>query len=562
MSHALPLLAPRELDAPLAWCRGQGISAALFIAEAQALAATLPERGRAVNLCQDRYRFALGLAAALLRGHTSLMPPNALPETLKSLADGGAAGEAYAFIDDEAAARALDTGGLATRIVTRPQGLAPARSVPTVAADLEAVRLLTSGSTGAPQPHAKRFGPLVANIAAEAERLAQHLGRQTLHGLTLVGTVPPQHSYGFESTVMLALLGGAAFEGGRPFYPADIADALAAVPEPRALVTTPFHLKTLLRSGVALPRAQLALSATAPLSPQLAAEAEDKLGGPLVEIYGCTEAGQVASRRTTEGDSWQTLGALRIEARDDAFVVSGGHVVEPTPLADVLVLESATRFRLLGRANDLIHVAGKRSSLAHLNFHLNRVDGVEDGAFWLPDDGGDDGEAVVRPIAFVVAPTLTAAEVLRGLRAAVEAVFVPRRVVFVDALPREATGKLTTAALRAFAARALATRVEVEHDIEADHPAFDGHFPGRPVLPGVVLLSLVQQALAEAPSLRALTGPAPSIDQVKFLAAVRPGSRVTLQLQAGEGRSVRFEARVAGGVVARGVLAAPAAASA
>ena len=50
-------------------------------------------------------------------------------------------------------------------------------------------------------------------------------------------------------------------------------------------------------------------------------------------------------------------------------------------------------FRLLGRANDLIHVAGKRSSLAHLNFHLNRIEGVADGVFWLPDDVPDNQAA-------------------------------------------------------------------------------------------------------------------------------------------------------------------------
>ena len=112
--------------------------------------------------------------------------------------------------------------------------------------------------------------------------------------------------------MLLALLGGASFDAGRPFYPADIADALARVPAPRALVTTPFHLKTLLLAGVALPPVDLALSATAPLSPQLAAQAEAAFGGRLVEIYGCTEAGQVAARRTTAGETWQTLGALRI----------------------------------------------------------------------------------------------------------------------------------------------------------------------------------------------------------------------------------------------------------
>ena len=68
-STLLPLLQARDLNAPLCWRAGQPISAAQFIAEAKVLARDLPE-GRPVNLCQDRYHFALGLAAALLRGQT------------------------------------------------------------------------------------------------------------------------------------------------------------------------------------------------------------------------------------------------------------------------------------------------------------------------------------------------------------------------------------------------------------------------------------------------------------------------------------------------------------
>ena len=249
----LPLLAARDLSAPLAWRKGRPVSAGHFIAAAQALAARLPLRGRPVNLCQDRLRFALGLAAALLRGHTSLMPPNALPDTLQRLRDEGGQVDTpvYALTDDAAGS---DLCGLPRVVVPLPADEAPATAIPEIDASLEAVCLLTSGSTGAPQPHGKRWGTLVLNIAAEAECLAQHLGQRNLVGLTVVATVPPQHSYGLESSVLLALLGGASFDAGRPFYPADVAAALAAVPEPRALLSTPFHLKTLLQAGVALPR--------------------------------------------------------------------------------------------------------------------------------------------------------------------------------------------------------------------------------------------------------------------------------------------------------------------
>lgn len=555
MTSAFPLLAARDLAAPIAWRAGVPVSAAVFLAEAGALAERLPA-GRPVNLCQDRYHFALGLAAALLRGQTSLMPPNALPETLAQLPPGPMP---YALVDhDDAVALPV--------VRVDDASVAPPREseVPLLPAALEAVCLLTSGSTGPPQPHAKHWGPLVANIGAEAERLAAFMQRPSMAGVTIVATVPAQHSYGFESSVLLALLGGAAFEGGRPFYPADIAAALERVPQPRALVTTPFHLKTLLLAGVALPPVELILSATAPLSPQLAAEAEAAFGGRLVEIYGCTEAGQVAARRTTEGETWTTLGELRLWRElgvdigagteggegSERYLVHGGHVTEPTPLADVLELIDERRFRLLGRANDLIHVAGKRSSLAHLNFQLNRIEGVQDGAFWMPDETPD---GVVRPLAFVVAPELDAKTIIAALRRRLEPAFVPRRVVHVAGFPREATGKLTAQTLARFARETLLAADGRRFVAAPDHPAFAGHFPGHPLLPGVVLLGWVMETLADLPALKAKLGATPQIEQVKFLAPVGPGQAVHVRVADGV-RSLTFEVRRGGALVAKGQL--------
>ena len=452
-SSSLPLIAGDTLDAPLAWRDGQPVTRRQYLADVHALAARLPDAGTMLNVTADRYRFAVGLGAAMLRGQSNLMPPNHTPDTVARLR--GLFPGTYGLTD-------VADPGLDLPLIHHANRAAKASAstdTPSLPDAMLAAQVLTSGSTGAPVPHAKHWGLLTRNTHAGAQRLAREMGVASLAGVTLVATVPPQHMYGFESTVLVALLGGAAFDAERPFYPADIARALTRAPRPRMLVTTPFHLKMLLDSGIALPAIDLTLCATAPLSPQLAARAEAALAAPLMEIYGCTEAGQVASRRPTAGVEWQLYEGLRLSGDGAETVVQGGHVPQPTTLADVIEVIDATRFRLLGRSNDLINIAGKRSSLSHLNYHLNMIPGVQDGAFWLPHEDAEGG--VVRLIAFVVAPELAPRvlqeAVVKALRARVDAAFLPRRVIPVPTLPRETTtGKLPANAFNAWAEQALA----------------------------------------------------------------------------------------------------------
>jgi acyl-coenzyme A synthetase/AMP-(fatty) acid ligase len=265
----------------------------------------------------------------------------------------------------------------------------------------------------------------------------------------VLGTVPPQHMFGFESTVLLPLLSGAALTAERLYYPADIDAAIARAASPRILFITPFHLRAWMESGDAA-SIETIVSATAPLSVGLAREAEERTRGELFEIYGCTEAGQVATRRPTSSAEWHAFDGLRVANQGEQAMVAGGHVERPTPLMDIIEpIGDGTRFLLHGRTADMVNIAGKRNSIGYLDHQLTAIPGVVDGAFFMPDEKGPDG--VTRLMAFVVAPSLTPAQLTAALRERIDAAFLPRPIVMLDRLPRQLTGKLPREQLKALA---------------------------------------------------------------------------------------------------------------
>jgi acyl-coenzyme A synthetase/AMP-(fatty) acid ligase len=439
-SMPLPLFAHASPDAPVAFTRDGIVNAHQFLADMHAFADRLPDSPHVLNACGDRYLFAVGLGAALLRGQRTLLPSNHAPATLARLAQ---THPGLRVLTDTLAPE-IDLPSL---VVTRdgdPHDVPFA--APAIAGDLVAAVLFTSGSTGDPVPTVKSW----ALLAASGRNEAAALGLTELPALAILGTVPPQHSYGLESTVLMALQGGFAFDAGRPFFPADICSALAVLPRPRMLVTTPVHLRALCASEDHPPEVDLLLSATAPLSPQLAGDAEQRFGAPLKEIYGCSEAGQLATRHLLASAHWRLMGDIRLRQDERGTWASGGHVPGDILLADVIELVDRERFILHGRTADLINIAGKRTSLAHLDLQLNAIPGVRDGAFLMPDDEDD---RVVRLTAFAVAPGRTARDILDALQARIDAAFLPRPLHLVDSLPRNATGKIPRDALLALAAR-------------------------------------------------------------------------------------------------------------
>jgi acyl-coenzyme A synthetase/AMP-(fatty) acid ligase len=445
---ALPLIPDSDPEAVLAHRGGRPVGRAEFLHEVLALAERLPRTGHVLNLCRDRYWFTVSFFATIARDVLSLLPNSTAPEMIAELQ---AEVPGLLCLGDQAGAPFDRLPYFRVPAADAPGGGSPT-AVPRIPFERRIARVFTSGTTGRPQPHDKTFGMMHAGAAAEADRLWAAAGGPC----AVVGTVPFQHMYGLESTVLLPVLGGGRLSARLPYFPADVIEALAELPAPRLLVTTPFHLRKLLESALEIPPLAAVLSATAPLSQELARDVEARFGAPLMEIYGSTETGQLATRRPATELEWQTYPGISLRQHMGTTSAAGPSLAFEQALSDAIELIGQGRFKLLGRNSDMVNIVGKRSSLAYLDRIILGVHGVLDAAFCVPEDVS--GDEVTRLAAFVVAPGLTAPQILAALRPHLDPVFLPRPIVFVDALPRDRNGKIPARDMAALKARHLGGR--------------------------------------------------------------------------------------------------------
>ncbi|MEK6244725.1 MAG: AMP-binding protein [Pseudomonadota bacterium] len=512
-----PLLQGFAPGAPMGWRDGQSVPIERFLGVAAALARRLPQGGHCINACEDRLNFLAGFAAALMTRSVTLLPQSRAPNVLRDL--GRSHAGAYRLAD-------VEVGPWQERYEPI--------DAPAFPRDQIAVILFTSGTTGTPRPHAKTWGSLVAGARALQARVPDVVGA------SIVGAVPPQHMWGLETTVMLPLQSGCAVDSSCPLLPAEIAAALAGIQGPRWLVATPAHLRACALSGQPLPALAGVLCSTAPLPEETAQRVEEIGGAPVFEIYGSTETGAIATRRTARTQVFEAVAGIEISVAGDQAVAQGGHLHSPVDLNDVLLAKGGAQFVVQGRAADLVKIGGKRSSLGALTAELNRVPGVLDGVFWLPDPA--PGES--RLTAFAVAPGIDKAAIVAHLRDRIDPVFLPRPLMLVESLPRNAAGKLSRDDLKALAAQEW-------QSVPASHPALAGHFPGNPVVPGAWLLALVERAVRQqfGDGLHLLGMP-----EASFRSPLRPEDRFRIVLDRIAQDRVGFRIEGEAALVADGTL--------
>ncbi|HXZ08105.1 MAG TPA: AMP-binding protein [Paraburkholderia sp.] len=503
---------------------------AAFRARVQTIATLLRAQpaARRLALCvDDPFDFACALFALFACEKEPVIPANATPGYLADIA-----GAFDAVLTDE------DLRSLATS--------APLSESLRVSIDpLAPLTLFTSGSSGTPKPIHKTL----AQFNAEVHTLEAQWGA-LLGNATVLASVPHHHIYGLLFRLLWPLAAGRAFDRSLSIEPAQLQtriDQCGAT----AVVSTPAQLSRwpALSGFAALsPVPCVFFSSGGPLAAEAAMEYATAFDAAPVEIYGSTETGGIAWRRQNESAAWRALTGIEVRRdQDGALNVRSPHLGHDDwhRTDDSIAFDDDGRFRLCGRLDRVIKLAGKRIALPELEARLALHPFVAQAAV-VPLEGATrervgalvalteaGNEALQRDGRVALAKTLR-----RHLAAYFDVVALPRRWRFRLALPFDARGKLPAAAVTAaFDARADGVEVLAEARsgetlryvlrVPPSLVHFAGHFPGLPILPGVVQVDWAMRLASEhIAGVRHVA----SIDRLKFMAPVPPGAILDLTL--------------------------------
>ena len=447
MSQLAPLVA-RQATEPIAFIT-QNIASLdgylgvihteTFLSHVHSLAQQLPEHTHIINLCGNRYLFMVSICAAMLRKQINLLPPNKNIATQRRLSQRYV--DAYVLHDGVEVDDGINSLNL-KNIKLNQSNDSKIGNVD-IALDQLALISFTSGSTGDSQPNQKTW--LTLNESTIMNRRYMLPNIQQLY--YVLATVPGQHMWGLETSVLMALFTNTCVVDAKPLFPGDIFDALNLLPEPRVLVSTPVHLRALSGSGLNFPNVEVVLCATSPLTELLAQQVEELFLADLHEVYGCSEVGSMAVRKTAHDERWLKFDGISFSPQDkegpnsvsNTIIASTDYLDQFITLSDQIELNEGGYFRLLGRSSDMVDIAGKRGSLAEINKVLLTFEGLLDGVVIFPKQE----RAVPRLAAIVSLKESYKPEQLKmHFRKYLDSAFVPRPIFYVEKLPREENGKL------------------------------------------------------------------------------------------------------------------------
>ncbi|MFC0336434.1 Acyl-coenzyme A synthetase/AMP-(fatty) acid ligase [Kushneria avicenniae] len=489
---------------------------------------SLPEDRDVALYDSDPWRFTATLLGLWHAGRRVWLPGDNLPETV-----------------DHLRRRHLILLGELPEAPPAPPPATGFTLASTLSPDHNAVVLFTSGSSGEPTPIFRTLGQLESEVAAFERHWPLGKG-------VVISQVSHQHTWGLTAGLLRALATSHPFGLSIVTWPETLAEWLMKMPV-SALISSPPQLSRLPGAAIGMPDhgPGRLFSAAAPLDHDAAVQAERLMGSELTEIYGSSESGAIAWRRPSQDTTWQALDDVRLRCDGERTLLRSNRLPDPEQWHEQadhihLLQTHPPRFTLHGRADRIVKVGGKRVSLEGLAHYIEAFPGVLAArCLTIDHSGGRIGAVIAMAREGIARDHDTRRALISALRQhladAFEPVVLPRFWRFVETLPVNAQGKLTHTMARHLFDDLDDRRQPRWLDIESPTPdqrritleiperlaALKGHFPERPIVPGIALIHWARQ---QAERLFGARGQWRDMRRVRFPAPLLPGDRAVMTL--------------------------------
>lgn len=483
---------------------------------------------------ENTEHFAILLFALLHANKHIVIPPNAQPKTLAQLGK-----NAFDAIVDESWLHHSPSS----------MPLAPLRPTEAI------IDLYTSGSTGTP----KKIRKTLAQFENEVATL-ESLWGTAIDGTHVVATVPHHHIYGLLFRLFWPLSTGRTFDCITCTYP-DMLNERLSFFKKTTLISSPAQLSRLpaLLPLDSLPfKPRMIFSSGGPLTNTTASEIHRALNYAPTEIFGSTETGGIAWRKQGHDNAWTLFPRIAITQDNSGMpLLHSPFLPDDTPfkMDDAIALQEDGRFILGARLDRIVKIEEKRLSLPEMEARLLAHPWIA-AAATIPLTG----RRQIVGAAVVLSPEGTAKLQTAGRRDTImvlrthlaqsfEPVLLPKQWRFVEALPMTQRGKLSMREIASLFSLhndrqkddlILMPNIEhVKHQAEEDAVVhltlhvprglthFEGHFPGLPILPGIVQLDW---AVRYARQYLKVNGNFKSVEHLRFQSIILPDTRLSLEL--------------------------------
>lgn len=305
--------------------------------------------------------------------------------------------------------------------------------------DRTMLSLFTGGSTGKP----RKWQKTARNLFGEALYLVNRfeLSPEDI----ILSTVPPRHIYGLLFSVLVPFVSKARVISEIAAFPNEIISAVDRN-SVSVLVSVPIHYRVLKAAEFRLPTLKKAYSSAGALAREDADYFYSRTGIAVDEIYGSTETGGIATRRLAlNEEAWNPFDNIKCRIEKGVLKVKSDFVSPDLPrdrngffATSDRVRKEGSSFVLLGRADDIVKVAGKRVDLAEIQQVIKKLSGVSDARIFAVRSKN----ARQNEIAAIIAGVVEEGELRAGINKALEPHCIPRHIKIVHRLPSLPTGKL------------------------------------------------------------------------------------------------------------------------